>query len=111
MSQPPNTHSPERRRAEQRPSKVARKFFAGFSGFAVSHIQMTPAFANMSTTPVFPTSYPQGRFPDRSKVANFNAGPSGLPHDVMLQIQHDILNWNNYGMSIMEYVGIIPHSP
>jgi phosphoserine aminotransferase len=45
---------------------------------------------------------PKGSFDDR--VCNFNAGPSALPLSVLQKVQRDLLNWNNSGLSIMEYV-------
>lgn len=36
------------------------------------------------------------------KVFNFSAGPSMLPYEVKLQVQKDIFNYNNSGMSVME---------
>src|ERR1700738_3749517 len=36
------------------------------------------------------------------KVYNFNAGPSMLPEEVLLQAQAELLNWHQTGMSIME---------
>ena len=36
------------------------------------------------------------------KVINFNAGPSMLPEEVLLQAQAELLDWHGTGMSIME---------
>lgn len=36
------------------------------------------------------------------KVYNFNAGPSMLPEEVLLQAQEEMLDWHGTGMSIME---------
>ena len=33
---------------------------------------------------------------------NFSAGPSMLPEEVMKKAQHEFLNWENSGMSVME---------
>jgi phosphoserine aminotransferase len=37
------------------------------------------------------------------KVFNFSAGPAMLPEEVLLQAQAEMLDWQNTGMSIMEY--------
>lgn len=36
------------------------------------------------------------------KVANFGAGPSKLPEQVVLQLCDDLLDWNNTGVGILE---------
>ncbi|CAL4042752.1 Phosphoserine aminotransferase [Buchnera aphidicola (Phyllaphis fagi)] len=35
-------------------------------------------------------------------IYNFSAGPSMLPQEVLLQIKHEFLNWNDTGTSIIE---------
>jgi len=35
-------------------------------------------------------------------VFNFSAGPAMLPHEVMLQAQQELINWNGLGTSVME---------
>ncbi len=35
-------------------------------------------------------------------VYNFSAGPSVLPHEVLLQAQQELLDWHGSGMSVME---------
>ncbi|WP_343192418.1 3-phosphoserine/phosphohydroxythreonine transaminase [Buchnera aphidicola (Taiwanaphis decaspermi)] len=37
-----------------------------------------------------------------NKIYNFSAGPSMLPHDVLLRAHKEFLNWNNIGSSIIE---------
>lgn len=37
-----------------------------------------------------------------SRAFNFNAGPAALPHDVLLEAQQHLLNFNDTGMSVME---------
>ena len=37
-----------------------------------------------------------------SRVYNFSAGPAALPLEVLQQVQDDIPNWQNTGMSVME---------
>jgi len=37
-----------------------------------------------------------------SRVYNFSAGPSALPESVLVQAQHDMLDWQGSGMSVME---------
>jgi len=37
------------------------------------------------------------------KVYNFSAGPAMLPEEVLLQAQAELLDWEQTGMSIMEY--------
>ena len=34
---------------------------------------------------------------------NFSAGPAMLPKAVMRQAQEELLNWNNTGVSVMEF--------
>lgn len=36
------------------------------------------------------------------RVFNFSAGPATLPHDVLIEVQRDLLDWKNSGMSVME---------
>lgn len=35
-------------------------------------------------------------------IFNFSAGPAGLPHDVMVKAQSELVNWNGLGTSVME---------
>ncbi len=35
-------------------------------------------------------------------IFNFSAGPAMMPTEVMQQVQHDFLNWNNAGVSVAE---------
>ncbi|QIQ21657.1 3-phosphoserine/phosphohydroxythreonine transaminase [Zophobihabitans entericus] len=37
-----------------------------------------------------------------NKVYNFSAGPAILPHEVLKQAQHELLNWQDTGASVME---------
>lgn len=37
-----------------------------------------------------------------SRVFNFAAGPAALPESVLLKAQHELLDWNKTGVSIME---------
>jgi phosphoserine aminotransferase len=37
------------------------------------------------------------------RIHNFNAGPAALPLSVLLQVQNEMLNFRNSGMSIMEH--------
>lgn len=37
-----------------------------------------------------------------SRVYNFSAGPATLPEAVLKQVQHDMLDWQGSGMSVME---------
>jgi phosphoserine aminotransferase len=36
------------------------------------------------------------------RVINFNAGPAGIPEEVLEQARDEMLDWNNTGMSVME---------
>lgn len=36
------------------------------------------------------------------KIYNFSAGPAMLPHEVLQKAQHELLNWQNTGASVME---------
>lgn len=36
------------------------------------------------------------------KTVNFSAGPAILPHDVLTQVQTELLNWHQTGSSVME---------
>lgn len=36
------------------------------------------------------------------RVINFNAGPAGIPVEVLEQARDEMLDWNNTGMSVME---------
>lgn len=36
------------------------------------------------------------------EVINFGAGPAKLPKDVLVEVQKDLTNFNNTGMSVME---------
>ena len=36
------------------------------------------------------------------RVHNFSAGPAMLPHEVLLQAAHEMLDWQGSGMSVME---------
>ncbi|WP_392567056.1 3-phosphoserine/phosphohydroxythreonine transaminase [Utexia brackfieldae] len=36
------------------------------------------------------------------KIYNFSAGPAILPHDVLIQVQKELLNWQDTGASVME---------
>lgn len=36
------------------------------------------------------------------KISNFSAGPSKLPQDVLLQVQTELLNFQNSGISVLE---------
>ena len=47
-------------------------------------------------------------FSHMSRVINFSAGPSALPLPVLEQMQKDLLNWENTGMSVMEYEPLQP---
>jgi len=38
-----------------------------------------------------------------NRVYNFSPGPAMLPEEVLLQAQREMLDWNNTGMSIMEF--------
>lgn len=35
-------------------------------------------------------------------VINFGAGPGKLPHEVLVEVQQEMLNFGNIGMSIIE---------
>lgn len=35
-------------------------------------------------------------------VINFGAGPAKLPHEVFVEVQQELLNYGNTGLSIME---------
>lgn len=35
-------------------------------------------------------------------VINFGAGPAKLPHEVCVEVQREMLNFENTGMSVME---------
>ncbi len=37
-----------------------------------------------------------------ARVYNFNAGPAGLPLEVLESVQRDLLNYQNTGMGVME---------
>jgi phosphoserine aminotransferase len=45
---------------------------------------------------------PSGQF--NTRISNFTAGPGALPVPVLEQCQREMLNWNNCGASVMEYV-------
>ncbi|PHJ16903.1 phosphoserine aminotransferase [Cystoisospora suis] len=45
---------------------------------------------------------PQQHVLPYGRAVNFSAGPACLPVEVLLQAQHDLLNWHGCGMSIME---------
>lgn len=35
-------------------------------------------------------------------VINFGAGPAKLPQEVFVEVQQELLNYNNTGLSVME---------
>lgn len=35
-------------------------------------------------------------------VINFGAGPAKLPQEVFAEVQHELLNYRNTGLSVME---------
>ena len=35
-------------------------------------------------------------------IYNFSAGPAVLPHDVLMQVQAELVDWHGSGMSVME---------
>lgn len=35
-------------------------------------------------------------------VINFGAGPSKLPREVLIEVQNELLNYGNTGLSVME---------
>lgn len=35
-------------------------------------------------------------------VINFGAGPAKLPHEVCIEVQREMLNFENTGLSVME---------
>lgn len=35
-------------------------------------------------------------------VINFGAGPAKLPHEVFVEVQQELLNYGNTGLSVME---------
>ena len=37
-----------------------------------------------------------------SRIFNFNAGPAALPLEVLEEVQAELLDFNNTGMSILE---------
>ncbi|MBE8215890.1 MAG: 3-phosphoserine/phosphohydroxythreonine transaminase [Endozoicomonadaceae bacterium] len=42
------------------------------------------------------------------RLYNFSAGPAALPLEVLLQVQSELLNWDNHGFSILESSHRIP---